>query len=139
VGDLNGLPAAASGLRLRPRDVAKFGAVYLDGGRWGQRQVVPAAWVAESTRWHLAVRYPASAFGTAGYGCHWWHVRLQTGWGTIASPAAFGNGQQRIYLLPEDRIAVTVLAGRYNDPTASGLPTRLLLEYILPAARAGDT
>jgi hypothetical protein len=65
-------------------------------------------------------------------------ARLPTGWGTIASPAAFGNGQQRIYLLPEDRIVVTVLAGRY-DPMASGLPTRLLLESILPAARAGDT
>ena len=135
MGDLGGLPAAASGLRLRPRDAAKFGFVYLRGGRWGERQVVPAAWVAESTRRQLAVRYPVSAFGTAGYGYHWWHARLQTGWGTVESPGAFGNGQQRIYLLPEDRLAVTVLAGRYNDPTAAGLPTRFLVEYIIPAVR----
>lgn len=135
VGDLGGLPAAASGLRLRPRDLAKFGSLYLHGGRWGERQIVPAAWVAESTRWHLAVRNPVSAFGTTGYGYQWWLNRLQTGWGTIAAPTAAGNGQQRIYVLPEDRLVVTVLAGRYNDPTASGLPTRFLLEYIIPAAR----
>ena len=41
--------------------------------------------------------------------------------------------------MPEGRIVVTVLAGRrYNDPTASGLPTRFLLEYILPAVRGWD-
>ncbi len=98
-------------------------------------QIVPAASVAESTRCHLAVRYPVSAFGTTGYGHQWWLNRLQTGWETIAAPTAAGNGQQRIYVLPEDRLVVTVLGGRYNDPTASGLPTRFLLEYIIPAAR----
>jgi CubicO group peptidase (beta-lactamase class C family) len=96
---------------------------------------VPAEWVAESTRWHLAVRYPVSAFGTAGYGYHWWHNRLQTGWGTIACATAVGNGQQRIYVLPADRLVVTVLAGRYDDMTAAGLPMRFLLEYIIPAVR----
>lgn len=135
VGDLGGLPAAASGLRLRPRDLAKFGSLYLHSGRWGERQIVPAAWVSESTRWHLAVRYPVNAFGTVGYGYHWWHNGLQTGWGTIASPVAAGNGQQRIYILPDDLLVVTVLAGRYDDMTALGLPTRLLVEYIIPAAR----
>jgi hypothetical protein len=28
-----------------------------------------------------------------------------------------------------------VLAGRYNDPSASRLPDRLLLEYIIPSIR----
>ena len=93
-------------------------------------------WVEESTRWHLAVRYPVSAFGTAGYGYQWWHNRLQTGWGTIAAPTAIGNGQQRIYVVPDDRLVVTILAGRYDDMTAYGLPTRLLVEYVISAARA---
>ena len=45
------------------------------------------------------------------------------------------NGQQRIYVLPDGRLVVTVLAGRYDDMTASGLPMRFLLEYIIPAVR----
>jgi len=31
-------------------------------------------------------------------------------------------------------LVVTILAGRYNDPTAQRLPDRLLIEHIIPAA-----
>src|SRR4030095_7718694 len=53
VGDLAGMPAAASGLRLRPRDAAKFGSLYLNGGKWNGKQVIPATWVDLSTRRHF--------------------------------------------------------------------------------------
>ena len=46
----DGLPIAASGLRLRPRDMAKIGYLYVNEGRWQERQVLPAAWVMASTR-----------------------------------------------------------------------------------------
>jgi CubicO group peptidase (beta-lactamase class C family) len=139
-GDLGGMPSAASGLRLRPRDLAKFGSLYLHGGRWGGRQVIPADWVSESVRRHIAL--PAvSAFGIHGYGYQWWHTCYRTAAGTFETHLAVGNGQQRIYVLPQLRLVVTILAGRYNDPTANLLPVRLLVEQIIPAipARADRT
>jgi CubicO group peptidase (beta-lactamase class C family) len=129
------LPAAASGLRLRPRDLAKFGSLYLHDGQWNGRQVVPADWVHESTRWQIALATPVSAYGTHGYGYLWWHTSYRTAVGTLEVPLASGNGEQKIFVVPELHIVVTMLAGRYNDPTATGLPSRLLLEQIVPAVR----
>jgi CubicO group peptidase (beta-lactamase class C family) len=140
LGDLKGVPAAASGLRLRPRDLAKFGSLYLHDGRWRGRQILPSDWVRESTRRHLPLPRPVSAFGTHGYGYQWWHHCYRTGSGTFEAHTAAGNGQQRIYVLPALRLVVTVLAGRYNDPSAARLTERLLLEQIIPAVRmAGHT
>jgi CubicO group peptidase (beta-lactamase class C family) len=77
------MPSAASGLRMRPRDLAKFGSLYLHDGQWRGRQIIPPDWVRESTRRHLPVRNPVSAFGTHGYGYQWWHNCYRTGSGTF--------------------------------------------------------
>ncbi len=57
--------------RMTARDMARFGLLFLHQGRWGDRQVVPADWVAESTRAYSAV---AATNGPvyAGYGYLWW-------------------------------------------------------------------
>jgi CubicO group peptidase (beta-lactamase class C family) len=53
-------------MRLSARDLARFGLLYLRRGRWKDRQVIPAAWVAESTAMHAALR------PDHGYGYMWW-------------------------------------------------------------------
>lgn len=131
LGDLAGAPAAASGLRLRPRDLAKIGSLYLHDGRWNGRQVVPAGWVRESLRPRVVI----DTVSGMGYGYQWWIQRLPWAGDTLEVPAAIGNGQQRIYLLRDRRMAVTILAGRYNDPTAGTLARSVLLEQVLPAVR----
>jgi len=136
LGNLAGMPAAASGLRLRPRDLAKFGSLYLHNGQWNGRQVVPADWVHESTRRQIGLTTPVSAYGTHGYGYLWWYTCYRTAVGTLEVPWTGGNGEQRIFVVPELHMVVTMLAGRYNDPTAAGLPDRLLLEQIVQAVRA---
>lgn len=126
-----GVPSPASGLRLRPRDLAKFGSLYLHDGQWNGRQVIPRAWVHESTRRHLT--FPGD--GGGGYGYQWWHACYTTPSGPIEVPIAVGNGTQRIFVLRSRRAVVTVLAGRYNDFTQNP-PQRLLLDFILPALPA---
>lgn len=140
VGDLAGMPAAASGLRLRARDLAKFGSLYLHGGRWNGTQVIPADWVTTSTRrqFRFRPRTGADAGGEFGYGYFWWYNCYPTTAGLIEARTAVGNGQQRVFVLPGLDMVVTILAGRYNDFTiGSTLATRILREHVIPAVRAG--
>jgi CubicO group peptidase (beta-lactamase class C family) len=128
LGNLNGVPSAASGLRLRPRDLAKFGSLYLHGGRWQGRQVVPADWVRESTRRQMT--FPGQT--ARGYADLWWHTCYKTSSGLVETPTAIGNGFQRVYLLRAQKTVVTFLSGRYNDFTRNP-PDALMRDFIFPA------
>jgi CubicO group peptidase (beta-lactamase class C family) len=132
LGNLGGVPSAASGLRLRPRDLAKFGSLYLHDGQWNGRQVIPAEWVDQSTRRRLTL--PGQ--GARGYAYQWWHTCYPTPSGVVEAPTAVGNGEQRIFLLRAQKTVVTVLSGRYNDFSVHP-PQRLLLDFIIPALPPG--
>jgi CubicO group peptidase (beta-lactamase class C family) len=51
---------------MSARDLARFALLYLNNGRWGDRQIVPEQWIKDSTR-----PYSQSGFGP-GYGYLWW-------------------------------------------------------------------
>ncbi len=51
---------------MSARDMARFGLLFLNGGNWDGKQVVPAAWVEESTRSY------SDAGDRGGYGYLWW-------------------------------------------------------------------
>lgn len=138
VGSLGDLPSAASGLRLRPRDLAKIGSLYLHEGRWNGKQVIPAEWIDLSTRRQVRIGSPVGADSEFGYGYFWWYVCGPTSLAVTEARVAIGNGGQRITLYPGLNMVVTLLAGRYNDRGASlELPRRILREHVLPAVK-GD-
>jgi CubicO group peptidase (beta-lactamase class C family) len=124
-------PSAAAGLRLRPRDLATIGQLVLNGGSWAGRQVVPVAWLKES----LQPRIDAEPL--VRYGYFWWLGGASVG--DVPTPwiAAFGNGGQRLFVLPELELVVAITAGRYNQPDGWRTPTAVLTQFVLPALAAG--
>ena len=114
VGDLQGRPMAFTGLRLRPRDLAKLGRLVLDHGRWRGRQVVPEDWLAAS----LQPRLP-TGFDGLQYGYQWWAGTLAWQGRQLTWNAAFGNGGQRLFLVPELDLTVVIAAGAYDDLAAA--------------------
>jgi len=44
-GDPQGVSGGGAGLYLHPRDMAKLGYLYLRGGVWDGRQILPASWI----------------------------------------------------------------------------------------------
>lgn len=64
--DPQGLNYGGSELQLRPRDMAKFGFLYLHNGAWDGKQIIPVWWVDKSRESAVSPWY-----GT-GYGYQWW-------------------------------------------------------------------
>ena len=140
VGDLAGMPAAASGLRLRARDLAKIGSLFLHGGKWNNKQIIPARWVDLSTRRHFRFRPRpgGDAGGEFGYSYFWWYNCYPSSAGLIEARSAVGNGQQRIFVLPGLNMVVTIFAGRYNDfRIGNTLGGRILREHVIPSIKTG--
>ena len=122
-------PALMSGLRLRARDLAKVGSVFLHEGRWKGRQIVPEAWVALSMTRHVPEIGDWSRDGMWGYGYQWWVGDLPEHGKVVAG---FGNGNQRVFILPDPMLVVTILAGEYNR---GGGGSDRILTRVLAAQR----
>lgn len=129
----SGLHVSASGLRMRPRDMARFGWMMLDEGRFAGRQIVPASFVRDALQPQIATEDPERP---QHYGYLWWVRRLPDELGGFHVPIARGNGGQRIALIESARMIVVVTSGEYNSPTQS-LGPREVLETVLRARIAG--
>jgi len=128
VGDVYGRPLAAAGLRLRPRDLAKLGAMMLARGEWQGRRVVPADWIAQSIA-------PGIATAVGGYGFQWWSMTTRWKDKDLAAAAAIGNGGQRLFLVPDLDLAVVTTAGDYGDP-AIAAPLNAILHSVVSTVSA---
>jgi CubicO group peptidase (beta-lactamase class C family) len=91
-------------LYLTPRDMARFGELYLRGGALSGREIVPAAWVHQTTQGVSACPWPSGAFEDLSYGSQWWTARI----GEHQLFMAQGMAGQNIVILPDlDMVVVT--------------------------------
>lgn len=120
----NGEDAAASGLRLRPRDLAAIGQLVLDKGSYGGRKLVPADWMAQSLS--RRTQLPDGL----GYGYQWY-----VGSDRAGAPwyGAFGNGGQRLLVWPRLGVVIAITCGNYNQPGNGKMPMQLANEFVLGA------
>ena len=109
--DPQGYHVGGVGLRPYARDLAKLGYLYLNGGHWDGTQVVPAEYVAASTR---PPGRPSR--GPGDYGYQWW-VTNETGHDSFR---AMGFGGQVIQTIPELDLVVVITGdpdqGRHDGP-----------------------
>ncbi|MFX1575538.1 MAG: serine hydrolase domain-containing protein [Promethearchaeota archaeon] len=114
-GNVNG----GSALQLRPRDMAKFGFLYLHNGTWDGTELLPASWIAASSSSHATVD------SYTEYGYQWWiHPHIN-------AFAAHGYLNQHIFVIPnQDMVVVATARSSEFDPL------HLLEDYIIPAASA---
>jgi CubicO group peptidase (beta-lactamase class C family) len=128
---------------LSGRDMARLGLVMLRGGKWNGREIIPAAWVKESTReyWKPAQLHGPFRDGPAGYGYLWWTPSSRTSPEWKDAFSANGNFGQYILVLPAlDMVIVhrRAVTDEYTIARNLGktdvVPTRTTLSDFLKVA-----
>jgi CubicO group peptidase (beta-lactamase class C family) len=119
--DPQGITDGGNGIAMNVYDMARFGQLYLNKGKWQGQQLVQEAWVNESTSVQVANtgRY-------SQYGYQWW-LRQFNGYDIWL---AQGHGGQCIFVAPELNL-VSVFTS--NHPENAGAPFPFFEDYILAA------
>ena len=119
--DATGLHTACCLLRLRPADMIKFGELYLGGGVWHGKQILPAGWVEQTMT-------PGEL--SSQYGLMWWldiDPHGHTTW------VARGWGGQLIAVVPEHQLVVAIGSVPTNDMDLGGDMWLWANDVIVPA------
>jgi CubicO group peptidase (beta-lactamase class C family) len=122
-----GINTGGWGLSIRTEDIARFGQLYLQRGKWGKRQLVPAAWIGEATRKQISNGDNPNSDWAQGYGYQFWRCRH----GAFRGDGAFG---QYCVVMPEQDAVLAITSG-VRDMQAV---LNLVWEHLLPAMRGGS-
>lgn len=120
-----GISTGGYGLSVRTEDIAKFGQLYLQKGKWNGKQLVPEAWVAEATARQTSNGSNPKSDWDQGYGYQFWRCRH----GAYRGDGAFG---QYCIVLPEQDAVIAITAG-VKDMQAV---LNLIWDKLLPAMKA---
>ena len=126
--------AGGHSLWLSPKELMKFGLLYLNNGRWNNSQIVPKKWVESSKAAQIKCRSPGCSISTDshvpdGYGYYFWLGRIAEHPVTIS----WGYGGQMIYMFDDlDAVAViTTDTVRYTyDADGGDIPEDRVMAYI---------
>lgn len=124
----DGVHSAASGLRLTTRDLARIGELVCGSGQWEGRRIVSRDWIESS------IRSKVPTGDGLEYGLQWFLGQApvpaikegQQRW-----MAGFGNGGQRLWVMPAAGVTAVIFSGNYNRFDAWISPTRIWREIVL--------
>ena len=119
------------GLSMLPRDMAKFGYLYLNDGNYKGAQIVPKQWLQESTK-----RFKECE--GAPYGYQWWVRNFFYQNRILKSFYAIGWGGQYIFVLPSLDLVVVFPGGNHFNGGQSGKTYEMVEKFILPSMKEVD-
>jgi CubicO group peptidase (beta-lactamase class C family) len=136
--DPQGFNTGAGWIKLRPRDMARFGQLFLQAGRWQDKQIVPAGWARQATTAQAGTAFSFEShgpFAPQNYGYLWWVEKAD---GADAY-FALGFGGQRIEVVPARHLVIVISTdANLTDPHAARVSpddTQRLVDIIAKLAR----
>ena len=125
--------AGGHSLWLSPKELMKFGLLYLNNGKWNNNQLVPKEWVEDSKTAKIKCQAPGCSISgdsrvPDGYGYYFWLGRISQ------HPVAisWGYGGQMIYIFDDLDVVVVITTdtARYTYDADGGIPEDKVLAYI---------
>ena len=111
--DKQEIEMSLGGLNVTLRDMAKFGQLYLNKGKWNGNQIVPSEWVANSTipldkhvQPNAGDEFSSDSWG---YGYQWWVPGPE-----VSDYTAHGIYNQFIYINPKSNVVIAKTSSNYN-------------------------
>ena len=118
-----GIDTGGWGLKIKAEDIANFGQLYLQKGKWNGRQLVPASWVDEASSIHISNAGQTNGKDwTQGYGYQFWRCQHNA----YRGDGAFG---QYCVVMPDQDAVLTITSGVANMQ----IPLDKVWEHLLPA------
>jgi CubicO group peptidase (beta-lactamase class C family) len=126
-----GISAGGYGLSIRTGDIAKFGQLYLQKGKWEGRQLIPEAWIEAATARQTSNGSNPASDWDQGYGYQFWRCRH----GAYRGDGAFG---QFCVILPDQDAVIAITAGVRDMQGVLNLVWDKLLPAMKPSALPAD-
>ncbi len=120
--NINGINFGGWGLNIRTQDIANFGQLYLQKGKWNNKQLVPENWVEEATSYQTSNGSNPESDWEQGYGYQFWQCRH----GLYRGDGAFG---QYCIVLPEQDAVIAITSGTKDMQAIMNLAW----DYLLPS------
>ena len=124
----SGITCAHGDIYITPRDMAKFGFLYLKNGLWNGVRVITSEWVQQSTHNHIS---PGVSWAD-GYGYLWWIKNYQSGGVEYPGFRADGWGGQQIIVFPGLNMVVVFTGANY---TTEAPCDQIVERYVLASLR----
>ena len=115
------------GFRMRAIDMAKLGQLYLQNGRWGDQQVVPADWVRASAQRRIKVTEDID------HGYQWWKSSFLLDGQRLDTYFAAGNGGSHIFVFPDRNLVVAITGTAFGEIYDIPQIRMMMNKYVLPA------
>ena len=112
-------------MRLRSRDFLKLAQLYLNGGVWNAKRIVPAAWVQASTQPHAQIDE------NTNYGYLWWLKKFGPAEKKSAAFCMMGNGGNKICAFPDLDMTVVITSNNYSTRGMHEQTDKILSDYIV--------
>jgi CubicO group peptidase (beta-lactamase class C family) len=122
----NGIYDSYGGLKLKPRDIAKFGLLHLNNGKWKDKTIISQKWIEETFSPYIEIKDSLNS-------CFQWQMaKTNLGFNVWFIP---GNGGQIINIVPALNMVVVVNADNRGRSLEDRTPLIYLLQNIIKIHR----